>query len=150
MSKTKQAGVFIRNNPAAPQLCPELAKEIGLNESILLLQLEYWLTRQGEVRDDGYLWVRKPVRQIQETFSFWSIGTINTIIDALVRKEYVVTAGLDQSRGRSGRWLRLNLDKLSSLKSIRVCSESEQSLFRKPSDLVQDLNNRPYIDLKNK
>ncbi len=150
MTRTKQAGVFIRNNPAAPQLCPELAKEIGLNESILLLQLEYWLTRQGEVRDDGHVWVRKPVREIQETFSFWSVGTINTIVDALCRKGYAVAAGLDQSRGRSGRWLRLDLGKLATLKSIRVCSDSEQSMFRNPADLVQDSNNRPYIDLKNK
>jgi hypothetical protein len=150
LSKPKQPGIFIRNNPAAPQLCPELAKEIGLNESILLLQLEYWLTRHGEVRDDGHMWIRKPVREIQETFSFWSIGTINTIIDSLVRKEYVMGAGLDKARGRSGRWLRLCLEKLSSLKSIRVCSESEQSMFRNTPDHVQDLNNRPYIVLKNK
>lgn len=150
MSKTKLPSVFIRNNPAAPQLCPELAAEIGLNESILLLQLEYWLTRHGEVRDDGHLWIRKPVREIQETFGFWSVGTINTIIDSLVRKDFVVGAGLDKARGRSGRWLRLNLEKLSSLKSIRVCSDSEQSMFRNTPDPVQDLNNRPYIDLKNK
>ena len=150
MSRPKQPSIFIRNSPAAPQLCPELAKEIGLNESILLLQFEYWLTRHGELRDDGHVWIRKPVREIQETFSFWSVGTVNGIIESLTRKGYVETAGLDKVRGKSGRWLRLNLDTLAALKSIRVCSESEQSMFRNTPDLVQDLNNRPYIDLKNK
>lgn len=150
MSKIKQPGVFIRNNPAAPQLCPELAKEIGLNESILLLQLEYWLTRHGEVRDDGFVWVRKPIREIRETFGFWSVGTVNTIIEALCRKGYVVAAGLDGSPGRSGRWLRLNTDILATLKSVRVFSDSEKPFFRNTPDLVQDLKNRPYIGFKDK
>jgi hypothetical protein len=150
MSKAKQSGVFIRNNPAAPQLCPELAKEIGLNESILLLQLEYWLTRQGELRDDGYVWVRKPIHEIRETFGFWSVGTVNAIIEALCRKGYVVAAGLDGSPGRSGRWLRLNTESLATLKSIRVFSDSEKPFFRNTPDLVQDLKNRPNISFKDK
>lgn len=144
MRSFKHSRLFVLNNPHTLRIYPQLAKEIGLNESLLLLQLEYWLGVEGEAREDGFIWIRRPVREIQATFTFWSVGTINSIVEALIRKEYVVTADLDQTRGRSGRWFRLNIETIGTLKSVRVCSESEQSMFSKPADPVQDLNNRPY------
>jgi hypothetical protein len=41
--QVRQERVFVLNDPNAPRLSPALAIEIGLNESILFLQLEFWI-----------------------------------------------------------------------------------------------------------
>lgn len=121
---------FLPNNPLAPQLCPELAKEIGLNESVLLLQLEFWMRTEG-VERDGHLWLRKTVREIQKDFCFWSTGTVSNIILKLTEEGYMVEGSYDESPGKNGRWLAFDFEYLSKLKSIRViCPESEQPLSK--------------------
>lgn len=131
----KQNRIFTLNNPLSPRICPDLATEIGLNESILFLQFEYWIATEGEERD-GHVWIRKTVREVRKDFCFWSIGTVGNIIQELVTKGYMVKGKYDDAPGKNGRWLRFDFDRLSALKSIRViCPESEQPLSRKSTDL---------------
>ena len=141
--------IFTLNNPLSPRICPELAVEIGLNESVLLLQYEFWLATEGEERD-GYIWIRRTVREIRKDFCFWSTGTIGNIIQSLVKSGYMVEGKYDDAPGKNGRWLRFDFDRLSTLKSIHIiCPDSEQPLSKNTPISVQDLNTRPYID-KNK
>lgn len=137
MSKPKHPSLFIRNHPTAPQLCPELAKEIGLNESILLLQWEYWMRAEAEERD-GELWLRKTEREVQQFFPFWGTGSIHRILQSLVSKGYMVAGSFDTGPGRGAQWLRFDWDKVRTLKSIRVdCSNLEQRLLQKEPKLLQ-------------
>lgn len=140
MSRAKQPSIFVRNNPAAPQLCPELAKEIGLNESILLLQWEYWLRTDGQERD-GHFWLRRTVREIQEAFPFWGIATIQRTLGSLSSEKcpLLVLGNYDEGPGRGAGWFRLNLEALQALKSIKVdCSKMEQRMFQ--NDRKSDQN----------
>lgn len=148
MAKYKNQRLFTLNNPYSPRLCPELAKEIGLNESIMLLQIEFWLATQGEERDDGNLWLRKTIREIQIEFPYWGTGTIGRILEALIAKGFIIAAGLDDGPGRSGRWMRFDFERLSTLQSIRVLSHSGKTVFPNIEDSVPDGDIRPYIDLK--
>lgn len=121
--------IFTLNNPLAPRISPELAKEIGLNESILLLQLEFWIVSEG-VERDGFVWLRRTVRQIQDVFEFWGVATIERAIGSLLRKGYLVAAQFDPGSGKSARWLRFDFERLATLSSIGVdCSTSEQPMF---------------------
>lgn len=150
MAKYKHQRLFTLNNPYSPRLCPELAKEIGLNESIMLLQLEFWLATQGEEREDGYLWLRKTIREIQQEFTYWGTGTIGRILETLISEGFIVAASLDEGPGRSGRWMRFNFERLSTLQSIRVLSHSGKTVFPNIDDSVPDGDIRPYIGLKDK
>lgn len=123
-----QNRLFTPNNPASPRICPELAKEIGLNESILLLQYEFWIATEGDERD-GHLWVRKPVREIKAVFSFWGTSTINRIIQHLIEQGLCVAGEFDEDGDKNGRWIRFDFDTLLSLKSIKIiCAETGQTL----------------------
>lgn len=117
--KHKQPRLFLPNNPLAPQLCPELAQEIGLNESILLLQWEFWMRTDG-IERDGYLWLQRSVREIKQTFVFWGIGTIHRTIKSLESKGYLVSAESDDQTGQSAPLFRFDFDRLTQLKTIRV------------------------------
>lgn len=61
---------------------PALACRIGLNESIVLMQLNYWLVRSKNIRD-GKVWVYKTHDQWASEFPFWSISTIRRAINSL-------------------------------------------------------------------
>ena len=66
--------IFTLNEPNAPRINPALAKEIGLNESLILLQIEFWISISNNERE-GKRWTYQSVRDMQEkSFSFWKIG----------------------------------------------------------------------------
>lgn len=126
-----QNRLFTQNNPLSPRICPELASEIGLNESIMLLQYEFWIATEGEERD-GHLWVRKTVREIKAVFSFWGTSTINRMIQKLTDSGYVVAGKYDEADAKNGRWLRFDFDVLATLKSIKViCANTGQTICAK-------------------
>jgi hypothetical protein len=137
----KQNRIFTQNNPLSPRICPELASEIGLDKSILLLQYEFWIATEGEERN-GHLWIRKTVREIKQVFSFWSTSTINRIINKLTDDGYVVADALDEDDKKNGRWLRFGFDRLGTLKSIKIISaETGECLSHSGTNVCATLNN---------
>jgi hypothetical protein len=101
-------------------VCPELAAEIGLNESILLLQLEFWIRTSTTVEHEGRQWTYQSVRDIQKTFKFWSIATINRTIKRLIDNGYIIVGNFNKQKYDRTRWFALNYEKLRELKSIRI------------------------------
>jgi len=112
--------IFTLNNPFAPRLCPELAQEIGLNESIILLQIEFWIRTSTTAEHEGRRWTYQSVRAMQEAFPFWSIATINRAIQELVARGYVLVGNYNQAKYDKTRWFALNPDALRRLKSIVI------------------------------
>lgn len=147
--KYQQNRIFTPNNPLSPRICPELAQEIGLNESILLLQYEFWMATEGEERQ-GFLWLRKTVREVRGVFKFWGVATIDRVIQSLLAKGYMVAGDFDEGPGKGGRWMRFDFERLSNLKSIKVdCSTSEQRMFHSEAETDQD-GTSVYIEEKTK
>lgn len=129
--------VFVLNNPLAPRLCPELAQEIGLNESILLLQIDFWISTSTTEPHEGRWWTFQSVRDIQETFSFWSLATINRTIQSLLDSKYILTGNFNRLKYDKTRWFALNPEVLKSLKSIRLDGH-ETPLFQNDTRSAQN------------
>ncbi|MDP9374208.1 MAG: hypothetical protein M3Q65_17485, partial [Chloroflexota bacterium] len=68
-------------------ILPRLAKEIGLNEAIVLQQVYYWLDdrRKPEVRD-GERWIYNTYADWQDQFPFFSTRTVQRTFLNLERK----------------------------------------------------------------
>jgi len=113
--------IFTLNEPNAPRLNPALAVEIGLNESIMLLQLEFWIAISDNERD-GQKWTYQSVRDIKEKwFPFWSPMTINRTIKSLESSGYIITTTkYNTLKYDKTRWIALNFDELSKLESISI------------------------------
>lgn len=124
IQSSRKQSIFIRNNPAAPQLCPELAREIGLVESVLLLQLEFWI-RIACIERDGYRWHCKSERDIQQYFLFWSPSTIHRAITHLKKREIIITANYNKHAYDRTRWFALNIDGINKLKSIKMVQDEQ-------------------------
>ncbi len=117
--------IFTLNEPYGLRINSALANEIGLNESIVLLQIEFWISISSNVID-GRCWTYQSIRGMHKTaFPFWSIATINRTIQSLIDKGYIIEGNFNKAKYDKTRWLALNFEKLSELKSISIGTTDE-------------------------
>lgn len=109
------------------QVLPSLAKEIGLNESIVLQQIHYWMGNKkvGKWHDDKK-WVRNTVDQWQEdNFPFWSENTIRRTIKKLEEAGYISSANLNKVSYDRTLWYTIDYDAISSIR-VNPFTQNEQ------------------------
>lgn len=95
-------------------ISPKLAKEVGLNESIILQQLHYWLVKSNNVRDD-YYWVYNTYKEWAKQFPFWSESTVKRILRKLEKEGYIVVSNYNKSPMDKTKWYRIDYDKLGKV-----------------------------------
>lgn len=112
--------IFVLNNPNAPRLCPDLAEEIGLHESILLLQIDFWISISTAEEHDGLKWTYQSTRDIQRTFPYLSVMTINRTINSLVKKTLIILGNFNKLKFDKTRWFAINFEGCQKLRSIAI------------------------------
>jgi hypothetical protein len=120
-SKFDMNRVFTLNDPHAPRLSPALAEEIGLNESILFLQIEYWIAISNNERN-GRRWTYQSTSDIKETFPFWSESTVKRIVNSLKRQDLIIIGNYNQWKGDKTRWFAINFEQVGKLKTLTLRS----------------------------
>src|SRR5688500_963155 len=119
-SKYEMNRVLILNDQCAPRLSPALAEEIGFNESILFLQLEFWIAISGHERD-GRRWTYQSLSDLERFFRFWSRPTINRAIHSLEKQNLIFVADeYNRYKYDRTRWFAINFEGVRKLKSIAV------------------------------
>jgi chorismate mutase len=109
----QDSSLLINEDPL--QVCPSLAKAVGLNEAIVLQQLHYWLKRSSNERA-GRKWVFNDYDDWSAQFPFWSTRTIQRIFLTLEKLGVVIA---DQPSGQDRRkWYALDYDKLAELEPL--------------------------------
>lgn len=115
----KHQRLFIINDPTMLRVIPSLAEEIGLNESIVLLQIEYWISISNNEME-GRKWTYQSVRDMHEkAFPFWGKSTIHRTIRNLVDMGYLVEDNFNKKKYDKTGWYALG-DKISNLKSVSL------------------------------
>lgn len=94
---------------------PTLAKKVGLNESIFIKQLHYWLNKTKHNRD-GKKWIFNTISQWQEQLPFWSEKTISRIIQKLKKDEWIYVEQHDKNLLNRINWYTINYEKIEKLK----------------------------------
>lgn len=116
----KYRRLFILNDDYSLRICPQLAKEIGLNESIIFLQLEYLIAISGHEKD-GRSWTYQSTRKMQnDYFPWWSIDTINRAIHKLEERKLIVIGNYNQRTYDKTRWFAINFDEADKLVAVSV------------------------------
>lgn len=93
------------------QVLPSLARQVGLNEAILLQQLHFRSLISSNVRD-GHKWVYKTYEEWGNEFPFWSIDTIRRSIYKLEKEGYVIsTSAYNKMKMDKTKWYRINYEK---------------------------------------
>jgi hypothetical protein len=93
----------------------ELAVKIGLNESVILQQIHYWLEinrESGKNFHDGYYWTFNSYEDWQKQFPFWSVRTIRRTISNLESLNLLVSANYNTFKIDRTKWYRINYEAL--------------------------------------
>lgn len=103
------------------QVLPSLAKEVGLNESIMLQQMHYWLLKSTHEFNQEY-WFYKTLDEWQLEFPFWSTMTIRRILGNLEKNKLVKVGNFNKKKFDKTKWYTINYERVN-----RRCVQNEQT-----------------------
>lgn len=103
-----------------------LAKLIGLNEAIVLQQIEYWtnIKEKADTKNkktikenyaDGFYWTYNTVEEWSEEFPFWSYDTVKRTLKKLRDNNYIITSNYNKKAYDRTLWYRVNHEELIKL-----------------------------------
>ncbi|RVU69796.1 hypothetical protein EJK17_11175, partial [Lactobacillus xujianguonis] len=121
----------------------ELATVIGLNEAIVLQQLNYWLHSKSAKKIDDKWWIYNTYESWKkQNFPFWSVATIRRTFSSLEKKEVVVSANFNRAGFDKTKWYSIDETKLNQLMSS-ACDQNEQTISSNRADRT-DQNDHTY------
>src|SRR5690606_3268645 len=144
-------------DPTVTRIIPELAVEIGLNESIMLLQMAFWLKLSNH-EHDGEIWTYQSLRDMRrEAFPYWSVATIMRTVDALVDELHLLKSrdDLNKRKGDKTRWYTYNAEGIMRLQSVRLVEveprvSKRNSLFQNETGVFQNETTLPETTTREK
>jgi|SRR5690625_302673 len=102
-------------------ILPQLASSIGLNESIILQQVHYWIqqnTKKGRNHHDGYYWTYNTFDEWEKQFPFWSGRTIKRNFKKLEERNLLVIGDYNKKSYDRTKWYRIDYKTLETIHSI--------------------------------
>lgn len=93
------------------QVLPTLAVAIGLNNSIVVQQVHYWL-RVSKNERDGHKWVYKTIDEWHEEFPFWSKRTLERVIQNLEDMQILAAGNYNKLKMDRTKWYRIDYEML--------------------------------------
>lgn len=88
---------------------PSLAVKYGLNEAIVIQQIQYW-SQKSNVSDDGFAWVYNTIPEWKKQFPFWSERTIFSILKNLRDNGILIAEKRSKSPWDHTLYYRLNYE----------------------------------------
>ena len=95
---------------------PKLAQKVGLNESLFLQQLHYWLLQKRNIRD-GYYWAFNSYPEWLKQFPFWSESTLKRTVTSLEKSGLVITGNYNSMKIDKTKWYRIDYKILKEITS---------------------------------
>lgn len=96
----------------------DLATAIGLNEAIILQQINYWLHVRGGKDADGRHWIKHTISEfLEKDFPFWSRSTVKRAIANCKKKEFLLERNLNTAGFDKSKWYSIDEDKLNEVMS---------------------------------
>lgn len=106
---------------------PEVAKAIGINEAIVLQQINYWINKPFAKEIGGKRWIYNSVSQWQrDNFPFWSERTIRRILKKLEDDELIISGQFNKAAYDQTKWYTINEEKLEEVMSQDVQTDADK------------------------
>lgn len=110
------------------QVLPSLAKEIGLNEAIMLQQMHYWLLKSSN-EFEGVKWFYKKLEDWQTEFPFWSTMTIRRTLTNLEKQKVIRIGNFNKKKFDKTKWYTIEYQCVN-----RRCVQYEQTMCSNRTD----------------
>ena len=96
-----------------------LANEIGLNEAIVLQQINYWIEinkKAGKNYYDRKYWTYNSIKSWHEkNFKFLSVETVRRVFTKLEKSGFIITGNYNKDPRDKTKWYTINDKKLEEL-----------------------------------
>lgn len=96
-----------------------LARELGLNEALILQQINYWIEinkKSGNNYYEGRYWTYNSIRAWQENdFDYMSIDTVKRTFAKLEKLNYLLVGNFNKDPRDKTKWYTINEEKLKEL-----------------------------------
>ena len=96
-----------------------LAREIGLNEALILQQINYWIEinkKSGNNFYDGRYWTYNSIRAWQEKdFDYMSFDTVKRTFAKLEKAGFLLVGNYNKDPRDKTKWYTINTEKLEEL-----------------------------------
>ena len=125
------------------QVLPSLARELGLNEAIMLQQMHYWLIKSSH-EFEGVKWFYKTLEDWQTEFPFWSIMTIRRTLTNLEKQKVIRIGNFNKKKFDKTKWYTIEYQCVN-----RRCVQSEQTMCSSCTDgcvQSEQTNTRDYTE----
>ena len=118
----KRERILVLNSPRTMRLNSDVAVEIGFNESIVLLQIEFLISIAGDDNyKDGRWWTYQSLRDLKENYFCWmSLDTISRTLKKLEARNLILIGNYNRRRNDKTQWFALNFDEMAKLESISI------------------------------
>ena len=110
------------------QVLPSLAREIGLNEAIMLQQMHYWLIKSSH-EFEGVKWFYKTLEDWQTEFPFWSTMTIRRTLTNLEKQKVIRIGNFNKKKFDKTKWYTIEYQCVN-----RRCVQYEQTMCSSCTD----------------
>lgn len=110
------------------QVLPSIAKEIGLNEAIMLQQMHYWLLKSAN-EFKGVKWFYKTLEEWQTEFPFWSAMTIRRTLGSLEKQKIIKIGNFNKKKFDKTKWYTIDYQRVN-----RRCVQNEQTMCSDRTD----------------
>lgn len=110
------------------QVLPSLAREIGLNEAIMLQQMHYWLIKSSH-EFEGVKWFYKTLEDWQTEFPFWSTMTIRRTLTNLEKQKVIRIGNFNKKKFDKTKWYTIEYQCVN-----RRCVQNEQTMCSSCTD----------------
>ena len=110
---------------------PSLAEAVGLDEAIVLQQIQYWINVPTGGRNiEGVKWIWNTLEEWQKQFPFWSVRKIKLILKRLRDRNLIHVSQFNKSKWDRTNFYTINyesLDQLVLTDSTRECTIEDSS-----------------------
>ena len=131
----KTSHLLIDESPL--MVLPSLAARIGINEAIVLQQIQYWTRISGKVRN-GRTWIYNSAKDWQAQFPFWSVRTIERVIASLREKGLILTANFNAAKFDKTLWYSIDYDAVSVVSMPTNCRDDADKMADSYSDNMSE------------
>lgn len=127
-----------------------LARELGLNEALILQQIHYWIEinkKTGKNFYEGRYWTYNSIRSWSENdFDYMSFDTVKRTFTKLEKQGYLITGNFNKDPRDKTKWYTIDEEKLEILyKQIKENKKREEIESLKNNK--QDMDNLKEIEV---
>lgn len=115
----------------------DLASKIGLNESIMLKSIAYWVFKNESNNHnlkDGRYWTYNSLEAFSQQFPFWTVQNIRTILKHLVENGLVLKGHFNAQTMKNTTWYTLSDEGLALFGHQSPVCENQQTDLLEPTN----------------